>query len=274
MPRAQDCVARKLAECAGESVDLFADSCLPIAAECWALFAGYGANEAPHLVNEVERFSQQLSFESDVALAADADEAAESLLARTARVVARADGCPLHRMADALGDGRGTPLAASLLFDAIDTAAVGLAGMFAVLLDEVKDTETLGDPLFLEQAIEEAVRLATPAPFTSRQARDCTRIGDLKIPAGALVWMWWSAANRDPEAFPDPECFILGRQNRGLPFGIGVHSCVGHGWTKQLAHSLIEAGLSGRRRLEATTSDRNWKIGGARRPDRLMVRMA
>lgn len=272
-PAARKCVTRKLEEWGDQNFDLFLDFCLPIAAECWALFAGYGADQAPHLIDEVERFSKQLSFEPDPALAEDAENAAASLLARTVKVVERADDCPVHRMADELGDKRGAPLAASLLFDAIDTAAAGLAGMLAVLLDEVREKESLGDPVFREQAIEEALRLATPTPFTVRQARESVRVDDLTIPAGALVWMWWSAANRDPEVFADPEQFLPGRERRGLPFGIGVHSCVGHGWAKQLAHILVEAGLSGPRRLEATVSDRMWKIGGARRPYRLMVRM-
>lgn len=272
-PLTQECVSRKLDEWGSQHFDLFADLCLPVAAECWASFAGYGADQAPHLADEVERFSKQLSFEPDPALAQDADDAAAALLARTVKVVERADGCPVHRMANALGDERGAPLAASLLFDAVDTAAAGLAGMLAVLLDAVEEKDALRDPVFREQAIEEALRLAAPTPFTVRQARESVDIGDMTIPAGALVWMWWSAANRDPEAFPDPESFLPGREKRGLPFGIGVHSCVGHGWTKQLAHILIEAGLSGPRRLEATGADRVWKIGGARRPDHLMVRM-
>ena len=272
-PYAKECVSRKLDELSDQKFDVFSDFCLPIAAECWASFAGYGADQASYLADEVERFSKQLSFEPDPALAEDADAAAASLLARTVQVLERHNGCPLNRMAEALGDKRGAPLAASLLFDAIDTAAAGLAGTLVILMDVVEEKEALRDPIFREQAIEEALRLATPTPFTVRQARESICTADLTIPAGALVWMWWSAANRDPKAFPDPERFLPGRRNRGLPFGIGVHSCVGHGWTKQLAHILIETGLSGPRRLEASTSDRNWKIGGARRPDQLMVRL-
>jgi cytochrome P450 len=38
----------------------------------------------------------------------------------------------------------------------------------------------------------------------------------------------YAAANRDPDAFPDPDSFRLDRQlNRHVAFGHGIHYCLG-----------------------------------------------
>jgi cytochrome P450 len=268
-PDMRELALRRLEELGGRSFDLFSDFCLPVAAQSWALFAGYGLDCALQLADDVEMFSRQLSLGSDPSSAEDADRAAAALLARTASAIANGGNCPAHRIARTLDDERGAPLVASLLFDAIDTAAAGIAGALAILLHEVGDRDRLACATYREQAIEEALRLATPAPFTVRQAREEVVLGELVIPRGALVWMWWSAGNRDPEVFPDPAMFRPGRAMRGLPFGIGSHSCVGHGWTKQLADTLVEVGLAGGKRLAVLSPEWTWDIGGARRPQGL-----
>lgn len=270
-PQARDLAVRRLAGMGARPFDLFTDLCLPFAAETWAAFLGYDPDDAPLMAEEVEAFSRQLIFNANPSTAGDADRAAASLLSRTADVVMSGGDSPARRMTDALGDGRGTALVGSLLFDAIDTAAAGLAGTLAILLHETIDRDALRDGAFREQAIEEALRLATPAPFTVRQAREAVAIGEIVIPQGAMVWMWWAAGNCDPEAFPEPSRFRPGRANRGMPFGIGAHSCLGHGWTKQLAHVLVEIGLGGERRLSALSPGLDWAVGGARRPQGQMA---
>jgi cytochrome P450 len=269
--QARDIALRRVERANERPVDLFIDICLPIATQSWAMFAGYGAADASALGEEVELFSRQLSFNPDPERADDADRAAAALLRRTARVIAQERDCPAYRIANAIGIDRGAPLVASLLFDAIDTAAAGLAGTLAILLHEDIDREALAVRAFREEAIEEALRLATPAPFTVRQARESVTIGELTIPEKSLVWMWWSAGNRDPEAFTEPALFKPGRPKRGVPFGIGAHSCVGHGWTKQLAHILVEIGVADHKRLRSVAPDWRWEIGGARRPHGLKV---
>ncbi len=50
----------------------------------------------------------------------------------------------------------------------------------------------------------------------------------MTIPAGALIFAWVSAANRDEEQFPEPERFDITRSpNKHVAFGHGIHFCIG-----------------------------------------------
>ncbi len=45
---------------------------------------------------------------------------------------------------------------------------------------------------------------------------------------GDKVGLSWASANRDPDAFPDPERVDLTRApNRHVAFGYGIHRCLG-----------------------------------------------
>jgi cytochrome P450 len=80
-------------------------------------------------------------------------------------------------------------------------------------------------PLF----VEESLRLESPFRFLFRSTANDTQLGDVAIPAGSTVLMFWGAANRDPSAFPDPDAIDLHRRlpRRHVAFGRGIHHCVG-----------------------------------------------
>jgi len=77
--------------------------------------------------------------------------------------------------------------------------------------------------------VEESLRLVTPSQALQRVATDDTEIGGVPIPKGSKIFVSYSAANRDPEVFPDPDRFIPDRPNvrDHLSFGAGVHFCIG-----------------------------------------------
>jgi cytochrome P450 len=83
-------------------------------------------------------------------------------------------------------------------------------------------------PDLLPGAIEEVLRFASPFWRLTRMTRTEVRLTDITIPAGTLVFAWLASANRDAEAFLDPERFDVTRTpNRHLAFGHGIHFCIG-----------------------------------------------
>ncbi|WP_069763090.1 cytochrome P450 [Streptomyces sp. LUP47B] len=85
------------------------------------------------------------------------------------------------------------------------------------------------DPARLPAAVEEFLRYEGPALLAIRRfpLEDVT-IGGVTVPAGETVWVSPSAANRDPDRFPDPDRLDLARDASGhLALGHGIHYCLG-----------------------------------------------
>jgi cytochrome P450 len=89
-------------------------------------------------------------------------------------------------------------------------------------------TEIRADPSLLPAAIEEVLRYRTPFPRLARLATTNARVGDVEIPAQAVILVWLTAADRDARVFPDPNRFDIHRNpNPHLTFGHGIHFCLG-----------------------------------------------
>ena len=82
---------------------------------------------------------------------------------------------------------------------------------------------------YMETAVEEIVRWATPVMYFRRQALSDYELDGFKIAAGDKVLIWHVAANRDPRAFKDPWRFDIERTpNDHVGFGGGgPHFCLG-----------------------------------------------
>jgi cytochrome P450 len=85
------------------------------------------------------------------------------------------------------------------------------------------------DPGKTESAVEELLRYFTIAEFgTSRLAKEDVEIGGVLIRAGEGVIGLSNTANRDPEAFANPDEFDVQRGARHhIAFGFGAHQCLG-----------------------------------------------
>ncbi len=83
-------------------------------------------------------------------------------------------------------------------------------------------------PHLLPNTVEESLRWDTPVRMTERIATSATSIGGVPVPAGGNVTTVLTAANRDPEQFPDPHRFDVSRSgSKVLSFSAGPHYCLG-----------------------------------------------
>jgi cytochrome P450 len=111
-----------------------------------------------------------------------------------------------------------------------DTTACLLAGGVRALLAHPGERARLvADPSLVPGAVHEMLRWVTPTHAQMRTATTDTELRGQKIAAGDKIYLCYTAANRDPEAFPDPYRFDVGRNmdKEHLSFGFGQHYCLG-----------------------------------------------
>jgi cytochrome P450 len=84
------------------------------------------------------------------------------------------------------------------------------------------------DPALARSAVEEMLRFVSPVQLTGRIATDDIEAGGVTLRKGEFAMLLIGSANRDPEAFTDPDVFDVGRvENPNLGFGFGIHHCIG-----------------------------------------------
>jgi cytochrome P450 len=84
------------------------------------------------------------------------------------------------------------------------------------------------EPHLMPGAVEEVLRMRSPARFVVRRATDTMRLRDQEIHKDQTVLGWLHSANFDEQVFPQPEQFNIERPpNVHLAFGSGVHFCLG-----------------------------------------------
>jgi len=124
-----------------------------------------------------------------------------------------------------------------------ETTAKLLSAALQVLGDRPDTQQKLRDDRSLIPAfIEESLRMESPVKSDSRLARKPATVGDVDIPAGAIVMVLPGAVNRDPRRFENPHEFRLDRKNvrEHMAFGRGVHSCPGGPLARVEGHVSIE----------------------------------
>jgi cytochrome P450 len=107
-------------------------------------------------------------------------------------------------------------------------------------------------PNLLPTAIEEMLRYESPVQnSTFRVTTQPYEVGGEQIGPDQLVIVMIGAANRDPNQFPDPDRFDIGRDpNRHLGFGMGIHFCLGAPLARVEARIAFQALLEHLPRLQ------------------------
>lgn len=124
-------------------------------------------------------------------------------------------------------------------------ASIGvIAHLLATRADvqhQMRERVAAGDAAWVESAIEEILRIDDPFLSNRRTATVDTELGGQSIAAGERVLINWTAANRDPAVFPDPDAFDPEAHARSnLVFGTGPHVCPGRGLTLMELRVIVE----------------------------------
>lgn len=108
------------------------------------------------------------------------------------------------------------------------------------------------DRSLVASAVDELLRHSAPVWFFRRTATRDVTLRDVDIAAGDKVVVWFSAANRDPDKYPDPHRLDVGRDARDhLTFGRGgPHHCLGVHLAKLELRIYLEALLERAARVE------------------------
>ncbi|GAB3162239.1 hypothetical protein GCM10027059_14460 [Myceligenerans halotolerans] len=144
------------------------------------------------------------------------------------------EGSPLVRWLDAETDPAVRAAAGSQLNVMIEagletTTSLLSEGLVQLLRRPDQAAWLLEHPESVNGAVEELVRLVTPAQLLSRYATEDTELpGGVPVAAGQVVHVVIAAANHDPAVYHAPHDLDLSRPpRRNLAFGVGMHYCIG-----------------------------------------------
>jgi len=112
-----------------------------------------------------------------------------------------------------------------------DTTRNSLSGgLYALSQNPDEWAKLKANPGLVEIMVSEIIRWQTPLAHMRRTATRDIELKGQKIKKGDKVVMWYVSGNRDEEAIPNADKFLIDRENarRHLSFGFGIHRCVGN----------------------------------------------
>lgn len=239
---------------------------------------------------ELYHLTEALHSSDEVVSPESRRDAAMQMFAHSQRVWAEKRATPADDLATLLAHGEvaGEPvdevdffLWFMLLVDAGGDTTRNLVGAgFQALFEHPDQLERLrhdvvdGDGSLLPTAIEELLRWTSPVIYMRRTATRDTELGGQSIAEGDKVVMYYGAANRDPEAFDEPERLDLGRApNPHVAFGGGgPHFCLGAHLARIEIGALIREMLTRLDGLEPTVEPEWMPSNFIYGPTRLPVR--
>ena len=101
-------------------------------------------------------------------------------------------------------------------------------GLALLLSDRARWERLVREPTLVRTAIEEIVRYESPVARQPRLLKHTTRLGEVELQEGDVLFQMLNGANRDPAYFDNPDEFQIDREpNKHVGFGFGTHFCIG-----------------------------------------------
>jgi hypothetical protein len=162
---------------------------------------------------------------------------------------------------DVLSQGELLSTCILLLVAGHETTVNLISGGALVLMDRPDQLALVrDDPGVGRTAAEEMLRFVCPVQLTGRVALEDMEVGGERIAAGEFSMLLIGSANRDPEAFSDPDTFDVTRtDNNHLGFGFGIHHCLGAPLARLEAQVALPALFRRARRLERVSDELSYK---------------
>ncbi len=103
-------------------------------------------------------------------------------------------------------------------------------GVLALNQNPAEYDKLMADPGLIPNMVSEIIRWQTPLAYMRRTATRDVELAGKRIREGDKVVMWYVSGNRDEEAIPEANRFIIDRPNarHHLSFGFGIHRCMGN----------------------------------------------
>lgn len=116
------------------------------------------------------------------------------------------------------------------------------------------------EPAAIPAFIEEVLRFEPSVHATVRLAREDSQVAGVAIPAGSPVLLLLGSASRDERYVENPDHFNIDRRQRGnIPFGHGIHFCLGAALARAEARIALEELLPHVRGIRVT-QEPTWNL--------------
>ncbi len=137
-------------------------------------------------------------------------------------------------------------IAEFLFIGGFETTTLTLASGVWTLLQNPSEMKRVRSDTEARQALsDEVLRYCSPVTMVLRSITGPIELADgTGLAAGDSALIVIGAANRDPEAFVDPESFrCIARDKSGVHFGYGIHTCLGNWLAKMEVQETLAAML-------------------------------
>ncbi|MBE9029053.1 cytochrome P450 [filamentous cyanobacterium LEGE 11480] len=132
-------------------------------------------------------------------------------------------------------------------------------GILALLQHPESINFVRDNPNQIKPVVEELLRYDSPVQVLARLAAEDVEIGDKTIRSGDKVIVCLGAANRDPAQFAHPDQLDWDRQHTNLPFGGGMHYCLGAALARMQGQLAIQTLVRRLHRFSFNANQLDWR---------------